>query len=626
MELRNVDIKNFKSIEKIELDLEKDCKILVGLSESGKTNFLTALRTLDSSIVVDQTYVKEGTRKEKESSIDFELCFTENEKKIILEELVKTSKKLDELILKNGKKIDLMEFIDNRLVYRVDVRNNTRKYLYYTYDKSDQYALNTDYTYINAKASNKVKIKKVSDTSEIELETFTVISNKEFTCEIQNEIKELYNLLEQKVIEIVENKNFEIPKVLYWEYDDKYLLPASVNIQEFINNSNICVPLKNMFELCNITNIKEEYDDKKAMGESSFQNLLDDISDNVDNYLKKIWKSMPKDTKIILQEVGDLIKIRIKDSKNTYSASKRSDGFKRIVTFLLMLSIDNKNNTLNNTLLLIDEPDSKIDIPGQEYLRDELINIGKNNYVIYSTHSTDMIDNKNIDRHIIIKKEEESSTIELANDDNYMDVATLYRALGMNVYSVINEHNLVFEGWSDQLVFELYNGKRNTNFKNVGITHLSGITKSNQYAEFWGLLSKKYYIISDSDATALQMRDSFTENRYSGIWLTYGDLSNNKVITLEDFITNDKILKTAKDFKENNNFSTDLIEENLKVSDNKANSIEKWIILNNGNKNVKNMMKKFKSLLYSNLKKSDITSEYDGFIKKLIETIKTNSK
>lgn len=625
MELRNVDIKNFKSIEKIELDLEKDCKILVGLSESGKTNFLTALRTLDSSIDVDKTYVKEGTRKEKEALIDFELCFTEKEKKIILEELTKVSKNLDDLILKDGKKIGLMEFIDNRLVYRVDIRNNTRKYLHYTYNKSQQYTLNPDYTYINAKTSNKVTIKKISDATEIELETFTVISNKEFTCEMQNEIKELYDLLENKVIEIVKNNNFEIPKVLYWEYDDKYLLPADVNIEEFINNSDICIPLKNMFELCNITNIKEEYDDKKAMGESSFQNLLDDISDNVDAYLKKIWKSMPKDTKIVLQEVGDIIKIRIKDSKNTYSASKRSDGFKRIVTFLLMLSIDNKNNALKNTLLLIDEPDSKIDIPGQEYLRDELINIGKNNYVIYSTHSTDMIDNKNIDRHIIIKKEKESSTIELANDDNYMDVATLYRALGMNVYSVINEHNLVFEGWSDQLVFELYNGKRNANFKNVGITHLSGITKANQYAEFWGLLSKKYYIVSDSDATALQMKASFTENRYSGTWLTYGDLSNNNIVTLEDFITNDKILKTAKDFKTDNNFSTDLIEENLKVSDNKANSIEKWIILNNGSKDVKNMMKRFKSLLYSNLKKSDITSEYDEFIKNLINTIKTES-
>lgn len=625
MELRNVDIKNFKSIEKIELDLEKDCKILVGLSESGKTNFLTALRTLDSNIAVDKTYVKEGTRKEKEALIDFELCFTEKEKKIILEELTKVSKNLDDLVLKDGKKIGLMEFIDDRLVYRVDIRNNTRKYLYYTYNKSQQYTLNPDYTYINAKTSNKVTIKKISDASEIELETFTIISNKEFTCEIQNEINELYNLLEGKVIEIVENKTFEIPKVLYWEYDDKYLLPTDVNIEEFINNSDICIPLKNMFELCNITNIKEEYDDKKAMGESSFQNLLDDISDNVDAYLKKIWKSMPKDTKIVLQEVGNIIKIRIKDSKNTYSASKRSDGFKRIVTFLLMLSIDNKNNALKNTLLLIDEPDSKIDIPGQEYLRDELINIGKNNYVIYSTHSTDMIDNKNIDRHIIIKKEKESSTIELANDDNYMDVATLYRALGMNVYSVINEHNLVFEGWSDQLVFGLYNGKRNANFKNVGITHLSGITKANQYAEFWGLLSKKYYIVSDSDATALQMKDSFTENRYNGKWLTYGELSNNKIVTLEDFITNDKILKTAKDFKIDNNFSSDLVEENLKVNDNKASAIEKWIILNNGSKDVKNIMKRFKSLLYSNLKKSDITSEYDEFIKNLINIIKTKS-
>lgn len=625
MELRNVDIKNFKSIEKIELDLEKDCKILVGLSESGKTNFLTALRTLDSNIAVDKTYVKEGTRKEKEALIDFELCFTEKEKKIILEELTKVSKNLDNLVLKDGKKIGLMEFIDDRLVYRVDIRNNTRKYLYYTYNKSQQYTLNPDYTYINAKTSNKVTIKKISDASEIELETFTIISNKEFTCEIQNEINELYNLLEGKVIEIVENKIFEIPKVLYWEYDDKYLLPADVNIEEFINNSDICIPLKNMFELCNITNIKEEYDDKKAMGESSFQNLLDDISDNVDAYLKKIWKSMPKDTKIVLQEVGNIIKIRIKDSKNTYSASKRSDGFKRIVTFLLMLSIDNKNNALKNTLLLIDEPDSKIDIPGQEYLRDELINIGKNNYVIYSTHSTDMIDNKNIDRHIIIKKEKESSTIELANDDNYMNVATLYRALGMNVYSVINEHNLVFEGWSDQLVFELYNGKRNANFKNVGITHLSGITKANQYAEFWGLLSKKYYIVSDSDATALQMKDSFTENRYNGKWLTYGELSNNKIVTLEDFITNDKILKTAKNFKIDNNFSSDLVEENLKVNDNKASAIEKWIILNNGSKNVKNIMKRFKSLLYSNLKKSDITIEYDEFIKNLINIIKTKS-
>lgn len=621
MELRNVDIKNFKSIEKIELDLDKDCKILVGLSESGKTNLLTALRTLDSSIVVDKTFVKEGTRKTDKAEIDFELVLTQKEKEQVAQELLKISKELDNVIMKNEKKISLIDFINNRFVYRVNIRDNSRKILYYTYNASEDFTLNDGYIIINANNTNKKSIHKKSDDTTIEIESFSIFSSKDYDFDENLDIKELYDFIQAKAVEIINIKKFEIPKVLYWEYDDKYLLPSEVIIEEFINNTDICVPLKNMFELCNIKNIKEEYNDKKEMGESSFQNLLDDISDSVDNYLKKVWKSMPKDAKIVLQEVENKIKIRIKDSRNTYSASKRSDGFKRIVTFLLMLSIDNKNNYLNNTLILIDEPDSKIDIPGQEYLKNELINIGKNNYVIYSTHSTDMIDNGNIDRHIIIKKKNESSNIELANEHNYMDVATLYRALGMNVYSVINEKNIVFEGWTDQLVFELIVSKKDSTFKNVGITHLSGITKANQYAEFWGLLSKKYYIISDGDETALQMKESFIENRYDGNWITYSDLTNNKVVTLEDFIKNDKIIKIAKDYASENEYSIELTEEALKVDNNNCSIIEDWISLNSGKKDIKNKLKKFKAKLYSSLKKNDITEEYDIYIKELRKII-----
>lgn len=627
MELRNVDIRNFKSIENINLDLEKDCKILVGLSESGKTNFLTALKTLDSNVVVDKTYVKEGTRKAEKAIIDFELQFNDEEIKIIADEFLKTHKFINEMILCQGEKVNIVDFINHKIVYRIDIRNNSRQFLYYVYnDSNNKYKLNSGYTYINAQPTNKINLVKLDDNSNVEVDCFTIISNKEYECSIENDIKTFYDILETKIIEIIQKKDFEIPKVLYWEYDDKYLLPSEVKIDDFINNNDICIPLKNMFGLCGIFNIKEEYDDKKEMGESSFQNLLDSISDTVDAYLKKVWKSMPKDSKIVLQEVGNVIKIRIKDSKNTYSADKRSDGFKRIVTFLLMLSIDNKNKALNNTLLLIDEPDSKIDIPGQEYLRDELINIGKNNYVMYSTHSTNMIDNNNIGRHIIIKKDNESSIIEYANDDNYMDVATLYRALGMNVYSVINEQNLVFEGWTDQLVFELYVGKRNVTFRNVGITHLSGITKANQYAEFWGLLSKKYYIISDSDSTALQMRDSFLDNKYSGIWLTYGDYCGEKFVTLEDFVSNDRILKIAKEFKKKNNFSTDLEEKNFDVDDNKISIIQNWIALNIGKKELKDMLKKFKNQLYTNIKKNDILPEYGIFIKKLEENLTTKKQ
>ena len=618
MELRSVDITNFKSIENIMLDIEKDCKILVGLSESGKTNLLTALRTLDSTVVVDKSFVKEGTRKDNEATIDFELALTKKEKELIVQELLKISKDLDNLVIKDGKKISLIDFMNFRFVYRVNIRNNTRKFLHYEYNLTDNYILNENYIIINASDSNKINVHKNFDDTNVELNSFSIVSSKDYNYSDGINIKELYDYLEERAIEIIKEKSFEIPKVLYWEYDEKYLLPSEVNIEEFLNNNNICIPLKNMFELCDIYDIKEEYNDKKEMGESSVQNLLDEISNTVDSYLKKVWKSMPKDTKIVLQEVENKIKIRIKDSKNTYSADKRSDGFKRIVTFLLMISIDNKNNYLNNTLILIDEPDSKIDIPGLEYLRDELINIGKNNYVIYSTHSTDMIDNGNIDRHIIIKKNNESSNIEVANENNYMDVATLYRALGMNVYSVINEQNIVFEGWTDKLMFELSVGKKHTVFKNVGITHLSGITKANQYAEFWGLLSKKYYIISDGDETALQMKESFVENKYDGNWITYSDLTGGKVITLEDFIKDDKILKTAKEYAKEHGYINELKEETLDT-DNKCSVIENWISLNSGKKDIKNKLKKFKNMLYTNLKKTDINDKYDSFITELIK-------
>lgn len=626
MELKKVDINNYKSIEHIKMDIEKDCKILVGVSGSGKTNMLNAFRTLDENINVDSTHVKEGTRKEASAYIDFELVLTKDEKKIVCDELLKDNPYLNKIVVRKGKELPLQEFIDDRLVFRVNIRENNRQFLYYARKESQEDTINEKFAYVNAKHSNKVVLTNAKDDTSLEIESFKVICKDDYIYDNECNISELYTILEQKIINIVEEKEFEIPKVLYWEYDDNYLLPSEVKIEDFVNNRDICVPLKNMFELCNIENIKEEYEDKIAMGESSFQNLLDDISDTVDDYLKKVWKSMPKNTKIVLQEVGNKIKIRIKDSKNSYSISKRSDGFKRLVTFLLMLSIDNKKKMLTNTLILIDEPDSKIDIPGQEYLKNELINIGKNNYVIYSTHSTNMIDNNKIERHIMIKKENENSIVEQANEDNYTDVATLYRALGMNVYSVINENNVVFEGWTDQLVFELAVGKRNPFFKTVGITHLSGITKVNQYAEFWGLLSKNYYIISDADDTAVQMKASFTENRYNGKWLMYNELSNENIITLEDFISNERIIKTAKEFQEENSFSTELLEEMLNCSDGKASAIEQWIILNNGKSNAKSMMKKFKVKLYTGIKKSDILEEYYIFVENLKSNLLSNKQ
>lgn len=623
MELKKVEIENFKSIESVNLDLNKDCKILVGLSESGKTNLLTALNGLSGNIKFDRTYIKEGIKSTDESYIDFSFKLNEDEKKMVLKELLSKSKikDINKIIIIKDKYISLSEFINFNFVYRINIRDNSKKYLHYSFNKKD-YMIDSNLSYLSSQNGSSTITNSTTNES-ISLNDDLFVETEKYNFEPSLEIKDIKNIydsLEKQIIKIIEN-NFSLPKVLFWEYSDTYLMPSELNIDNFVNNPDSCIPLKNIFELSGISNIKEEYLEKKDMGDSSFQNLLNKISKNANNYLKKIWKSMPKETELQLLEVGEMLKIRIKDSDNSYLISKRSDGFKRLITFMIMLSINNKNEQLKNTLIIIDEPDTKIDIPGQEYLKNELINIGKNNYVIYSTHSTNMIDNDNLGRHIIVKKDLESTSIETANDDNYMDVATLYRALGNNVYSVINEYNFVFEGWEDKIVYELFI-PTNKKLKHVGITHLSGITKAKLYAQFWSLLSRKYFIISDADASALQMKDDFLDNRYSGTWLTYNDLCNKSILTLEDFVKPEYIKKIADTFGKEQGFINEINYKNLESNEEKnIQVIETWIKSNNNSSNSKKIVKSFKEKLYDKIKKQNITDDYQEVINNLLSKI-----
>ena len=46
MKLNRVQIKNFRSIRDIEINLDPPCRVLVGINESGKSNILNALALL----------------------------------------------------------------------------------------------------------------------------------------------------------------------------------------------------------------------------------------------------------------------------------------------------------------------------------------------------------------------------------------------------------------------------------------------------------------------------------------------------------------------------------------------------------------------------------------------------
>ncbi|MDP2788854.1 MAG: AAA family ATPase, partial [bacterium] len=50
MKLNRVKIKNFRSIEDLEIKINPACRVLVGINESGKSNILHALALLGEKL------------------------------------------------------------------------------------------------------------------------------------------------------------------------------------------------------------------------------------------------------------------------------------------------------------------------------------------------------------------------------------------------------------------------------------------------------------------------------------------------------------------------------------------------------------------------------------------------
>jgi hypothetical protein len=380
MNLLKAEIKNFRSIKNEIVDFDPSCRVLVGINESGKSNILKALRLLSNDYdpsrkddvreslpdedAIEEAYVKFYFRLDKSETDEL---FTEVSAKIL------SSAKDPEIVLVNGVATGLKTFCNQRtdVRYHIDLVNETKECRHTNFPTGT--TLNGDWKKVSKNCPPEFEV-DVRGKKE-KLSSFILVRASDF-ADIPTEYLEgskidtLSALMGPSSNEIMESYLMD---ALFWEYDEANLLPSEIEMDAFATKPEDCVPLKNMF----------------ILGGIEFQLRLD----------------------------GEKIVPAIKE-KNSFDFSKRSDGFKRFVTFLLMISVNVKTDNLNNTLLLIDEPDSSLHPSGARYLRDELIRISLKNYVLYSTHSIFMIDAGNISRHYIVKKNDEITTIETAKDSN----------------------------------------------------------------------------------------------------------------------------------------------------------------------------------------------------------------
>jgi len=280
---------------------------------------------------------------------------------------------------------------------------------------------------------------------------------------------------------------------------------------------------------------------------------------------------------------------------------------------------------------LIDEPDLWLHPSGARFLRDELIKISENNYVVYSSHSIFMIDRSCINRHYIVEKEKEITQIKIANESNVVKEEVIYNALGFSFFESLKSKNILFEGWLDEKLFEKAMEKipsqysdLKAKFKDVGTCFGYGVNSLAQITPLLKLAGRVAWIISDNDVAAKSMKKDYIKNHGYGDWLTYEDVDPNlKVVTGEDFIKVSAIVDQLKKVQIDQGFAKGITEADFSAPKGRLDVVNKWLIDNGvtDGKLRSEILKKIKQNLFTDLKLTQIEDYYYEFLLKVGDRI-----
>mgnify|MGYP001612783986 CR=1 FL=1 len=633
MLLKRVIIKNFRSIEDLTINFEPECKVLVGINESGKSNILKALSMFSEDREPSKEDIREALPNEppvKEAYIRFVFSFDNTEIYQIYEniksQILTTNNNLP-ILKKNGENITLEQFckMKREKVYIIDVFNNKKYSL--SWKITETYETWGNLKKPSQQCPENFVIQDANGNS-VPFKNYAI--DKDYCKDIPQEylsdvsFKDVDDAINDITNSLIKEK---LPEVIYWTYSDENLLPAHIDINQFAAKPTSCIPLKHMFELAQMSDIKKAIDDAKLASAHSLRNLLNKVADMTTRHFHNVWKDYKSITFHLIPN-GNNIDASVKDEFNHYEFSMRSDGFKRFATFLLLISTRVKTNQLQNGLLLIDEPDMSLHPSGARYLKDELIKISKNNFVVYSTHSIFMIDKDNIKRHLMVKKCKEKTSVVEVDKSNIIDEEVIYNALGYSIFESLKKKNIIFEGWRDKKLCEVAIQKPPSNYKHlkdtfeeIGLCHSKGVKGITPITSLLELANRECLILSDDDDPSKEKQKEYIKDKGYGIWKRYSEvLPDIKAITGEDFIKTGAFHKPIDTIRKNYPSLEDISDSDLSNKNGKIYAIQSWLNKSKiDNKEQKKIIDSIKESIFEDLKPSYIEPVYYEFLEKLID-------
>lgn len=454
-------INKYKCIEKEQsFNVEDNITVLVGMNESGKTSILEALSKAnyfedDDGFKFNATH--DYPRKQKKLM----------DKSGIIPEAVKLQYEID-----NELKATIEE--DVGVVIQSTRFSFTRKY-----DNSKLWTV----SFVDKNAFVKAKAKSLGIKNKELIEALTKVSNaSSFDAFVKGQSAEVdAAILEQikSLKKYFENKNNwdncideyititylapNLPKFMY--YDDYYMLPARVSLNDISSNSNATSSDKTAKALLELADI----DVNKVITSTNYEEFIAELEATqltITDELFKYWTTN-KNLKILFnidkveqtdnrnntRIVDHVLDIRVQNQRSGVSLplSNRSKGFNWFFSFLVwfMKIQENRDDTY---ILLLDEPGLNLHAKAQNDLLRFLCDLSGNYQIIYTTHSPFMIETENLNQvRTVLEKEDGTHISDSVQEKDPNTLFPLQAALGYDLAQnlFVAKKNLLVEGIAD---------------------------------------------------------------------------------------------------------------------------------------------------------------------------------
>lgn len=473
MKFKNIRIVNFKSITDLTIPFnsygkntgKSNTTILVGLNESGKSAILEAMSLANTGLNnIDYANYCYNDAQENDSYIDifynFEIVNQNEWRKLIPDNIVYDKKFLDDIEILTFTKNIYMSLEEGALeVFSIKVNENFPFYKYTVFKDTN--------------GIEKIQLLKKKPNIKESITAETAKSHL-LIGEKLLDVNSLQRIILNHTTDYLNNL---IPSVQTWKPDPAHLINEEIELEDFIDGTSPSIPLKNIFSIYG----KKTDNEIKTTIEQALKNfprkaeLQEKLSDSVTKYINKIWKEHKIKINVQINGTKCYVLVEDKDKKFAfYKMNQRSDGFKQFISLILSISAKNDSQKLSGNLILIDEPEVHLHPSGIKYMRDEILKIGKSNFVFVSTHSQYMIDTDCPERHFIVSKEKsETSITQLSDTTNIIDDSVLASAFGLELFKELLPKNiLVVEGNDDKIILshslKLISSKSNYTMKSAG--------------------------------------------------------------------------------------------------------------------------------------------------------------